>query len=169
MSTAEMREFTRRMDSFILADRLAAIERVALGILAHPQDDRREEAQEILDLIACIRRHRKLRLDTSLMVFNLQRLVRRSNAKVVGPFVKVGNRVLGGSKKGAKVRLGSLDKDANKQRVAAFREAMKTRKSVEAALTCAAAKLGVHERTIRRACKAEGISLLVIKKGKRIF
>jgi hypothetical protein len=150
MSTAEKKEFVRRMDNFQLASRLWSDEKVARGILAHPSDPRREIASQLLDVITRIRLHRRIGLDAAMLVLNWQRLVRQANATVLRPLVEIGNKAKRRSRKGVEARLAAL---ADAKYVAAFLKHRPSARSDWGAATRAAKSLGVSPRTVFRAWK----------------
>ena len=115
LSDAEAAEFARGMDNIELASRLAADEKVALGILAGPPDDPRLGiASRMLDVIGRIRRHRRLGQDTAVLVLEWQRLVRRGNNIILRPYVEAGRQWRSGTAKGRAARTAERDEKIGK-------------------------------------------------------
>ncbi len=114
LTDAEASEFIRQMDNFVLASRLWADERVAHGILAYPLDPRSDIAATMLDMIARIRRHRRLGHDTAVLVLEWQRLARRGNEIILRPYVEAGQQWRSGKANGRATRTANRDEKVAK-------------------------------------------------------
>lgn len=89
MNSDKKRALTERIGWISVWPRLDHVEKVANGILAYPDDPRRDDAKTMIEIVGRVRRAYKRGepVDVSEME-QLYRLSNASNARVTGPLIK---------------------------------------------------------------------------------